>query len=70
MAMWVVVEQHELAPPGMAWTVLRDPEGNLPERFGHHHRRPRSANTDNAASRLADSGGGSNTPARAGCSLV
>ena len=24
----VVVEQHELAPLGMAWTVLRDPEGN------------------------------------------
>jgi Glyoxalase-like domain len=24
----VVVEQHEVAPLGMAWTVLRDPEGN------------------------------------------
>ena len=24
----VVVEQHELAALGMAWTVLRDPEGN------------------------------------------
>ena len=24
----VVVEQHELAPLGMAWTVLCDPEGN------------------------------------------
>jgi predicted enzyme related to lactoylglutathione lyase len=24
----VVVEQHELAPLGMAWTVLRDPEAN------------------------------------------